>query len=129
MVENLANKQTRLDFANIDFVRQLFGERNSNLQKIAKATDVDINARGNTVFISGDEIAAALAGNVLNQLYNLLKEGYPIHPNDIDFAVNILSGDDTINLKEILYFRMQIFKKLRNSSEKLRLLFKTVKIF
>lgn len=111
MVENLANKQTRLDFANIDFVRQLFGERNSNLQKIAKATDVDINARGNTVFISGDEIAAALAGNVLNQLYNLLKEGYPIHPNDIDFAVNILSGDDTINLKEIFLDRVYITSK------------------
>jgi phosphate starvation-inducible PhoH-like protein len=111
MVENLANKQTRLDFANIDFVRQLFGERNSNLQKIAKATEVDINARGNTVFISGDEIAAALAGNVLNQLYNLLKEGYPIHPNDIDFAVNILSGDDTINLKEIFLDRVYITSK------------------
>ena len=111
MVENLANKQTRLDFADIDLARQLFGERNSNLQKIAKVTDVDINARGNTVFINGDEIAAALAGNALNQLYNLLKEGYPIHPNDIDFAINILSGDDTINLKEIFLDRVYITSK------------------
>ncbi|MBT8369193.1 MAG: PhoH family protein [Deltaproteobacteria bacterium] len=108
MIKNLANKQTSLDFANIDLTRQLFGERNSNLQKIAKATNVDINARGNTVFINGDEIAAALAGNVLNQLYNLLKEGYPIHPNDIDFAVSVLSGDDSINLKDIFLDRVYI---------------------
>ncbi len=111
MIKNLANKQTSLDFANIDLTRQLFGERNSNLQKIAKATNVDINARGNTVFINGDEIAAALAGNVLNQLYNLLKEGYPIHPNDIDFAVSVLSGDDSINLKDIFLDRVYITSK------------------
>ncbi len=111
MIKNLANKQTSLDFANIDLTRQLFGERNSNLQKIAKATNVDINARGNTVFINGDEIAAALAGNVLNQLYNLLKEGYPIHTNDIDFAVSVLSGDDSINLKDIFLDRVYITSK------------------
>ena len=111
MIKNLANKQTSLDFANIDLTRQLFGERNSNLQKIAKATNVDINARGNTVFINGDEIAAALAGNVLNQLYNLLKEGYPIHPNDVDFAVSVLSGDDSINLKDIFLDRVYITSK------------------
>jgi phosphate starvation-inducible PhoH-like protein len=111
MINNLANKQTSIDFANIDLTRQLFGERNSNLQKIAKATNVDINARGNTVFINGDEIAAALAGNVLNQLYNLLKEGYPIHSNDIDFAVSVLSGDDNINLKDIFLDRVYITSK------------------
>ena len=111
MAENPANKQTSLDFENIDLARQLFGERNNTLQKIAKSTDVTINARGNTVFITGDEIAAALAGNVLNQLYNLLKEGYPIHPNDIDFAVSVLSGNDRVNLKEIFLDRVYITSK------------------
>jgi phosphate starvation-inducible PhoH-like protein len=111
MAANIEKKQTSLDFANIDLARQLFGERNHNLLKIAKSTGVTINARGNTVFIAGDEIAAALAGNVLNQLYGLLKEGYPIHPNDIDFAVNVLSGDDRVNLKEIFLDRVFITSK------------------
>ena len=111
MTKNTESKQTSLDFANIDLARQLFGERNHNLLKIAKSTGVTINARGNTVFIAGDEIAAALAGKVLNQLYGLLKEGYPIHPNDIDFAVNVLSGDDRVNLKEIFLDRVYITSK------------------
>ena len=111
MAKNTESKQTSLDFANIDLARQLFGERNHNLLKIAKSTGVTINARGNTVFIAGDEIAAALAGKVLNQLYGLLKEGYPIHPNDIDFAVNVLSGDDRVNLKEIFLDRVYITSK------------------
>jgi len=111
MVQNKENKQTSLEFTDIDLARQLFGERNSNLQKIAKITDATINARGNTVFIAGDDIPTALAGNVLNQLYNLLKEGYPIHPNDIDFAVSVLSGNDRVNLKEIFLDRVYITSK------------------
>jgi phosphate starvation-inducible PhoH-like protein len=111
MVENLKNKPTSLEFTDIDLTRQLFGERNNNLKKIAKITDVTINARGNTVFISGDEIAAALAANVLHQLYDLLQEGYPIHPNDIDFAVSVLSGNDRVNLKDIFLDRVYITSK------------------
>ncbi len=110
-MENLEAKPTSLDFDDIDLARQLFGERNANLQKIAKIIDVAINARGTTVFIDGDEIAAALATNVLSQLYNLLKEGYPIHPNDIDFAVSVLSGNDRVDLKEIFLDRVFITSK------------------
>ena len=110
-MENLETKPTSLDFDDIDLARQLFGERNANLQKIAKIIDVAINARGTTVFIDGDEIAAALAINVLSQLYNLLKEGYPIHPNDIDFAVSVLSGNDRADLKEIFLDRVFITSK------------------
>ena len=111
MEDNLANKQTSLEFANIDLARQLFGERNTNLQKIAKTVDVTINARGNTVFIAGDEIEAELAAKVLKQLYGLLKEGYPIHPNDIDFAINVLSSDDRADLKTIFLDRVFITSK------------------
>ena len=111
MANNIENKPISLEFSDNDLARQLFGERNKNLKKISKLTDVTINARGGTIFISGDEIAAALAGNVLNQLYNLLQEGYPIHPNDIDFAVNVLSGDDRVNLKDIFLDRVYISSK------------------
>ena len=111
MVENSSGTQTSIDFAEIELARQLFGEQNSNLQQIARDTDVTINARGNTVFIDGDEIAIALAGNILNQLYGLLEEGYPVHPNDVSFAVRLLSGDDRTNLKEIFLDRVYIKSK------------------
>ncbi|MBW2441686.1 MAG: PhoH family protein [Deltaproteobacteria bacterium] len=111
MTDDAKGSQTSIDFAEIELARQLFGEHNSNLQKIAKDTDVTINARGNTVFIDGDKIATALAANILNQLYGILKEGFPIHPNDIDFAVRLLSGDDRIKLKEIFLDRVYISSK------------------
>jgi phosphate starvation-inducible PhoH-like protein len=98
---NSENKQITVDFSDIDIARQLFGEHNSNLMRIAEATQITVNARGSRVFIQGDPIAAHLAQNVLEQLYGLIKEGYPIHANDIDYAVRVLSGNDHADLKKI----------------------------
>ena len=114
MDEFTENDKTRLTFSDIDLARQLFGEHNGNLQRIADAIDVSINARGNIVFIQGDSIAASLAKNILKQLYGLLKDKYPIYPNDIDYAVSILSGDDRIKLKDIFLDTVYITSKKRH---------------
>lgn len=111
MAEHSEVTQTSLDFANLELARQLFGEHNSNLEQIAKATGVRIHARGNALLIGGDKIATDLAQNILNQLYDLLQEGYPIHPPDIDYALRILSGDGRINLKEIFLDTVYISAK------------------
>ena len=111
MDENSENHHIRLDFADIELARQLFGERNSHLHRIADALDLSIHARGNTVFIRGDDIAKNLARRILEQLYALLKAKYPIYPNDVDYAIRLLSGDDQINLKEIFLDTVYITSK------------------
>ena len=105
------HKQTTVNFSDIELARQLFGERNSNLQRIAAATDTTVNARGSTVFIQGDSINARLAQNVLDQLYALIKEGYPVHPKDLDYAVRVLSGNDRADLKKIFLDTVYITSK------------------
>jgi phosphate starvation-inducible PhoH-like protein len=107
------NNKTRLIFSDIDLASQLFGEYNSNLKKIGELTDVSIHARGNTIFIQGDSIAENLAKKILKQLYGLLKDGYPIYPNDVEYAVRILSGDDRIKLKDIFLDTVYITSKKR----------------
>jgi len=101
MTHRPGNDTLELNFTNIDLAQRLFGEHNCNLQRIGETTDVTINARGSKVFIQGEKFATGLAQNVLNQLYGLLKEGYPVHINDIDYAVRVLSGDDRAILKDI----------------------------
>ncbi len=81
--------------------RQLIGARNRNLQTIAEALDVKISARGNTVFIAGDSGDAALADNILRQLYELLQHGYPVYAQDVAYAVQVLSHDHRARLKDI----------------------------
>jgi len=114
MDDNSDSQPTRLTFPDNDLARQLFGDYNSNLQRIADAVDIAIHARGNTVFIQGDSIAADLAKNVLDQLYGLLKEKFPIYPNDVDYAVRILSADDNIKLKDIFLDTVYVTSKKRS---------------
>ena len=107
------NNKTRLIFSDINLASQLFGEYNSNLKRIAELTDVSIHARGNTIFIQGDSIAENLAKKILKQLYGLLKDGYPIYPNDVEYAVRILSSDDRIKLKDIFLDTVYITSQKR----------------
>lgn len=118
MNDNLNSKQIKLTFPDLDLSRQLFGEHNRNLQKIATAIGIRINTRGNSVYIDGDEIEARLAQNILEQLYGLLKENYPIYPNDVDYAIRVLSEDDRIRLKDIFLDTVYITAKKRSITPK-----------
>ncbi len=108
------SNQTEQVFSDLNLARQLFGEHNCNLRSIADSLDITINARGNKVLIQGDEILSSLAFNILNQLYGLLKDKYPVHANDVEYAVKVLSGDDRISLKDI--FLDTVFITAKKSS-------------
>ncbi|MCU0538275.1 MAG: PhoH family protein [Desulfobacterales bacterium] len=90
-----------IPFADNDTARHLFGEQNIHLSRLSELLEVRVNARGTTVFVEGERYAAELAQNLLTQLYSLVKEGYPIHPNDIDYAARMLSRDHRTRLRDI----------------------------
>ncbi len=98
---NDSQHQTKITFTNIELTRQLFGEHNSHLLQIAKSLSLDIQARGNSVHINGDAITAKLAQNLLTQLYDLLKNHYPVYSKDIDYAIRLLSADHNVRLKDV----------------------------
>ncbi len=109
--EKVNATRATLDFADLELARQLFGEQNNNLKRLAKAIDITIDARGNTLFIQGDSISVRLAQNILKQLYGLIEERYPIYPVDVDYAVRALSRDDRVNLKKIFLDTVYITSK------------------
>ena len=57
---------------------------------------------------------------MLAQLYDLLKEKYPVYPDDIGYAIRLLSSDDSINLKEIFLDTVYITSKKRLITPKSR---------
>lgn len=107
------NKQIKLTFGNVELSRQLFGQQDNHLKAIAQSLDVVINARGNAVLISGAASDTALARTVLEQLYALIKERYPVYPNDVEYALRILSKDHRADLKEIFLDSVYITAKKR----------------
>ncbi|TWI71672.1 phosphate starvation-inducible protein PhoH [Desulfobotulus alkaliphilus] len=81
--------------------RQLFGEQNRNLHRIASSLAISLHSRGDQLLMEGETSQVQLARKVLDQLYGLLRKGYPVYPNDIDYAVQAIQANDKVNLKEI----------------------------
>jgi len=72
--KDMENQEIKLRFSDNDLARQLFGEQNNHLDRIAGALGVKIHVRGTAVTVQGDPIAVDLARKVLEQLYGLIKE-------------------------------------------------------
>ncbi len=107
------NIEIQITFDDMDLTRQLFGERNCHLQRLADALEITISARGNKLLMQGDRIETELARNILNQLYGLLEDHYPVYPQDIDYAVRVLSENDKLDLKEIFLDTIYVTSKKR----------------
>lgn len=93
--------QAKITFTDLELARQLFGEHNCHLRQISQSLSLSLKARGNSVHIQGEAIAAKLAQNLLTQLYGLIKKKYPIYSKDIDYAIRLLSADDRVQLKNV----------------------------
>lgn len=119
MVEK-TTKKTKITFGDIELAKLLFGGQNIHLEQIRNLLNLKINARGAAVHLEGNEIAVNLTKNILEQLYGLLKEKYPVYPNDIDYAVRILREDHRANLKDIFLDAVYITAKKRSITPKSR---------
>lgn len=65
----------------------LFGQHDENLARIEQLLNVRIASRGNRLAVEGAPAACELAGRVLNNLYQHLREGRAIEHGDVDGAV------------------------------------------
>lgn len=90
-----------LSFTDVKLANALFGERGAHLKMIESEIGLKIHARGSTVRFDGDPIEVELAGRLLRELYSLLKEGYPLYPQDVDYAIRIVLSGKKIRLKDI----------------------------
>ena len=103
----------RVHFEDPSAVRLLYGEHDSNLKLIEKTVGVQIHARGNALSISGDPISIKLTEKVLTELYEILRKGHPLYPNDILAAIRILSGNHSARLKDIFLDTVYISSRRR----------------
>lgn len=95
------NTTHRLHFEDTAALQNLYGENDGHLKLIEKSVGVKIFARGNMLTISGDEVAAPLAEKVLLELYDIIRHGHPIYPGDVISAIRIISGNNSVKLKDI----------------------------
>ncbi|CAM2059979.1 PhoH-like protein [Desulfovibrionales bacterium] len=97
-----ATIERSLAFDDINLARELFGPQNSHLAMLAKAGSVDLQTHGSKLTLRAiTEHDASLMVNLLSQLYNLLKAGYPLFPRDMCFALKILFHNPSTDLRDI----------------------------
>jgi phosphate starvation-inducible PhoH-like protein len=92
----------RVSFADIGAFQALVGELSKNIKYIEKCLGVNISIKCNTVSIYGDPPSDDVAEKLLKQLYPLVREGYPIHPADIDQGVRLLLQNPQAKLRDLL---------------------------
>mgnify|MGYP001399072139 FL=1 len=99
----MTKKSTTGEFIAADqqLANLLFGRQNSHLKLIERHLGVRIGSKGNRLILKGDQPQVQLAVRLCEELYSLLKEGYPLYPTDFDYASRILSSDSRTSLKDI----------------------------
>jgi len=111
--ESQGETAEKVIFDDLQLANNLFGVHSENLRRVARTIGVKISAKGNAITIQGDDLDVHLSKRVLSDLYGLLKKGYPLFPNDIDYAIRMLSDDQSINLEDIFLDTVYISSRKR----------------
>ena len=102
-----------LTFDDNALLLNLCGERNANLKLIEGALQAKLNLRGDRITLIGAESEVKLAQRLLEELYGLLSEGYPLYPSDVNHAIQILSGNFKARLRDIFLDSVYVTSKKR----------------
>jgi len=97
----VATKVVTLRFDDNNLARDLFGAEDSHLKALEDKLGVDIHVRGSNLKLAGEADNVAVGERVLNQLYRLLKNGYPIMGADIEQAIRLIAQNRTANFEEL----------------------------
>ncbi len=110
--------EKRLSLDDNQLAGSLYGPRNTHLRLIEHMLGVKLNVRGADIRAVGDEVQVELAVNLLKQLYGLMKKGYPLYSNDVEFAARMLSQNGRAKLKDVFLDRVFISSQKRTITPK-----------
>jgi phosphate starvation-inducible PhoH-like protein len=113
-----ADGELRLSFDDSEALRTLLGARDAHLKVVAEHTGAAARSRGGEVVLSGAPEETELAGQVLSQLYDLIRQGFPVYEMDVEFAVRILAADASASLKDVFLDQIYLTGKKRVISPK-----------
>lgn len=81
-------------------IETLFGSRDENLKQIERQFDVRIRTGGNELLVTGDAAGLAKTERVIDQLTELLRDGYRFSREDVRRASEMVSEDERIDLRD-----------------------------
>ncbi len=101
-----------------DDLTVLYGELDKNLRYIAKASGVEIKARGNRISLEGTEPAVISVEKVISELAGLVKSGYALKLEDVKLAMRTSEEQPESSIKDIFSDTILVGHKKKHISPK-----------
>lgn len=102
-----------MTFKDSRYIPDIYGINDKHLRLIERTLDVRITTSGNTITIKGQEAAAELVERLLNDLYSLLEEGYPLQNSDLKYVLRMLQEDASIDIISVFNERIEVPSRKR----------------
>ncbi len=115
---NYALQKEFYSFDDIEVVKQLAGERNNNLKIIEKQLGVKLHLRGNQCLVEGESSKVNVSLRLLEELSDLIKDGYTVYASDVVYATRILNENIDASLRDIFFDRIIVGANRRIISPK-----------
>jgi phosphate starvation-inducible PhoH-like protein len=112
------NESRELHFASNELSGTLYGDLNKNIQVLENGAGVQINVRGSDLKITGPKHDVQLVSNLLEQLYDLIRTGYPVYSSDFAFGLKILQSTPQAKLNKIFLDKVYVTTRNRIISPK-----------
>ncbi len=91
-----------LEFQDPELARELFGPQEQNLRRLETALDVHVHTRGTRAVVSGsNEQNVQGAARFLVQVYEVLRSGHSLQPQDIEAALRLVSRNPKADLQKL----------------------------
>ncbi len=91
-----------LEFGNPELARELFGPEERNLSLLEKALQVRVHTRGTKAVIAGlDAQNVHSASRFLAQIYELIRSGHRLQPQDIEAGLRLVSHNPQADLGKV----------------------------
>ncbi|HVU01026.1 MAG TPA: PhoH family protein [Polyangiaceae bacterium] len=91
-----------LEVENTQVLLALSGPQSRLLGELARHSGAEVNLRGNTILLSGDEPDVRVAHRFLSDAAHLVQRGVEIGPSDVAHSVRSLRGDPNASLTDLL---------------------------
>ncbi len=110
------NKNVReLEFQDMELAKELFGPGQENLALLQQKMDVQVQSRGGKLTLSAEnEQELQQACSCLLQMYEILRSGHSLHPQDMECALGLLSREPGTDLKS--FFTESVFAVSRKKT-------------
>ncbi|HOD08463.1 MAG TPA: PhoH family protein [Myxococcota bacterium] len=94
--------QQNIQFDDLNAFMGLCGQGDENVRRLENILGIVIRIRGNVVSLYGEDHEVKTAIQVLRQLYELVRQGTAIAPEDMDRSASVLQADPGADLADVL---------------------------